>query len=863
MSKELQLNQESIESLSMFANTAGQPLESIQDDILALEDSNTLSDACNRISTALDVVLKYSENHNIQRIKDLMEKLMQLVNRIDTQKATNPDQIDCLLAGTSHATDLISRIQTAVANFSEDEQVIDLSENDESQADTFQWLDDEINRKEPVPEQSEEQAQETQTVPPPQTELSLDTPMNADEIQTIGFTTQMIQDYIVEGQDYIKSCEDALLGIEDNPDSMKENIDILLRAFHSLKGNSGLIVSVIKDTELRDRHIVNKIKLLTHSAESIVQLRRDNNIPLNPNEMELLFQTCDSVKWMINAFFNGDHTGKDMSPLYHALQALSQTEESKTSKDASPSSSSNIHKDSALVKTLKQIIEIMEAGIKELTNTDTRTKAAKKMKRGLKTLTKTATRAKLDNLTQIAESAMDALDKMVQDWNQDLVAKGLAVLAGVPVSIGNVVTEKTSEISSQQKAPVQTKKLPGDDLLQQRSTSDVQTSMIKVPQDRLDHLMNLIGELVVHKNGLMMLARNIAIEDNRPDIGAKVKDSASVIGRIGDELQTSMMAVRMTPVNHVFNRFPRLVRDLARDTGKDVKLHLKGQDTELDKKIIEAIGTPLVHLIRNAVDHGIETPDERKNAGKQPQANLTLHAYNEGNSVFIDVKDDGQGIDAGKIGAIAVRRALVTMEALDKMTDEQIRQLIFTPGFSSAKTVTDISGRGVGMDVVRKEIEAISGTIQLKTIPGQMTTVSLRLPLTLAVSKGLNVAVNGEEYYIPLEYVSETIKIHKDRFHTHRGDQMVLVRNQILPVKELSQILMLHSDSQPSDDGLRSMVILDVLGLKSALVVDRFYREEEYVIKTIDGPLGQFSEFMGATITSQGKVIMVLNPLKL
>ncbi|ETR67356.1 MAG: hypothetical protein OMM_11691, partial [Candidatus Magnetoglobus multicellularis str. Araruama] len=349
MSKELQLNQESIESLSMFANTAGQPLESIQDDILALEDSNTLSDACNRISTALDVVLKYSENHNIQRVKDLMEKLMQLVNRIDTQKATNPDQIDCLLAGTSHATDLISRIQTAVANFSEDEQVIDLSEKDESQADTFQWLDDEINRKEKVPEPPKEQTQDAQKVPPPQTELSLDTPMNADEIQTIGFTPQMIQDYIVEGQDYIKSCEDALLGIEDNPDSMKENIDVLLRAFHSLKGNSGLIVSVIKDTELRDRHIINKIKLLTHSAESIVQLRRDNNIPLNPNEMELLFQTCDSVKWMINAFFNGNHTGKDMSALYHALQALSQTEESKTSKDASPSSSSNIHKDSALV----------------------------------------------------------------------------------------------------------------------------------------------------------------------------------------------------------------------------------------------------------------------------------------------------------------------------------------------------------------------------------------------------------------------------------------------------------------------------------------------------------------------------------
>jgi len=866
MSKDyqLQLNQGSVESLSMFANTAGQPLESIQDDILALEELENTSDACNKLIADLDVVLKYSENHHIEPVKRLIEKIIQLVNRMVNQESSpTAEQIDCLLAASSHASDLINRIQTAVANFSGEDQIIDLSEQDDTQADISQWLDDEINAKPPEPHNvPQAETPETQAPPAPN-ELSLDTPMSAEDVQIIGFTPQMVQDYIVEGQDYIKSSEDALLDIENNPDNMQENIDVLLRAFHSLKGNSGLIVSVIKDNSLRGRHIVNKIKLLTHSAESIVQLRRDQKKGLSPQEMELMFQVCDSVKWMINAFYNGDHTGKDMSSLFNALQALTQNEESKlSSSDESQAKTSNIHKDTALIKTLKQIMEIMEAGIKELSDANTRQKAAKKMKRGLKTLVKTTTVAKLDQLQEIADSAIDALEKMTQNWNQEMVAQGMAVLASVPASIGNVVTEKTSAISQQQKASPPGQQ-PGDDLLQKKSGSDIQTAMIKVPQERLDHLMNLIGELVVHKNGLMLLARNIAIEDNRPDIGAKVKDSASVIGRIGDELQTSIMAVRMTPVNHVFNRFPRLVRDLARDTGKEVKLHLKGQDTELDKKIIEAIGTPLVHLIRNAVDHGIESPDERKKAGKPPQANLTLHAYNEGSNVFIDVKDDGQGIDAAKIGAIAARRGLITMEALDKMTDEQIRQLIFTPGFSSAKKVTDISGRGVGMDVVRKEIEAISGTIHLKTTPGQMTTVSLRLPLTLAVSNGLNVEVNGEQYYIPLEYVSETIKIHNDRFHTHRGDQMVLVRNQILPVKELSRILMLPSESQASDDGLRSMVILDVLGQKSALAVDRFYREEEYVIKTIEGPLGKFSEFMGATITSQGKVIMVLNPLKL
>ncbi|KPA15994.1 chemotaxis protein CheA [Candidatus Magnetomorum sp. HK-1] len=884
MNNELQilLNQMSIESLSMFANTAGQPLESVHDDILALEDSDGKTDSIiERITRSLDVVMKYSENHDIIRIKVLIEKMLLLIKTIDHKNLLlDPDRIDCLLAGSSHVSDLIQRIQNAVKNFSGSEQSIDLSEKLDTQEDVYQWITDEIKRAE-----DNDSSQLTETVIKSdkstvsikkdnlrkienETDLSLDSQMTPEEIQDIGFTQQMVQDYIVEAQDYVKSSEDALLEIENNPSATHENIDILLRAFHSLKGNSGLLISVIKNESLRKRHIVNKIKHLTHSAESLVQIRRDRDIQLAPEEMELMFQACDSVKWMINAFYKGDHTGRDMSGIHQALQEIYQEEEDSEKAEQSSSQeistrSSSIHKDSALVKTLKQIIEIMEAGINELTDASTRDKAAKKMKRGLKTLKKTATAAQLSNLIEISDTALDALEKMLKDWNQDLVASGMAILASVSVSVGNVVTEKTSILSSQKKNSLTSGPKLIDDAMQGKSSGDIQSAMIKVPQERLDHLMNLIGELVVRKNGLMFLARSITIDDNRPDIGSKVKDAGSAIGRIGDDLQASIMAVRMTPVNHVFSRFPRLVRDLARETGKNIKLVLKGQDTELDKKIIEAIGSPLVHLIRNSVDHGIEIPLEREKAGKDAQATITLDAYNEGNNVIIEVQDDGQGIESGKIGAIAVKKGLIDIDSLEKMNDEQIRQFIFAPGFSSAKTVTDISGRGVGMDVVRREIEAISGTIHLDTIPGKMTSIKLRLPLTLAVSKGLNVEVNGEKYYVPLEYVSETVKVHKDRFHTHRGEQMVLVRNQILPVKVLSDLLLLHSRKKSTEEDMRSMLILDVLGQKSALIVDRFFREEEYVIKTIDGPLGKYSEFMGATITSEGKVILVLNPLKL
>ncbi|MBF0452360.1 MAG: chemotaxis protein CheA [Candidatus Magnetomorum sp.] len=882
----LLLNQASIESLSMFANTASQPLETVHDDILSLEtsdnmtDDNMTDDALKGIVHSLDAVMMSAKKQTIYPINLIVEKMLHLIDILIYKKQPlDSDRIDCLLASTSQVLDLIHRIQSAVSQFSGTEQIIDLSEKNDSQADLSQWMDDEIKRAEdddstqsidnenPGVTAKASDLHESPPLQPAETDLCLDSPLTPEEINDIGFTQQMVQDYISEAQDYIKNSEDALLDIENDPSQLHEKIDILLRAFHSLKGNSGLLLSVIKNEDLRRRHIVNKIKHLTHSAETLAQVRRDRTIELSSEEMELLFKVCDSVKWMINAFFKGDHTGRDMSDLHWTLQQISRDGDQKSSEDMTSDSSiphaSNIHKDSALVKTLKQIIEIMETGIKELSNTETRLKAAKKMTRGLKTLGKTASAAQLPRLSEISETAIQALENMLQNWNQDAVASGMAILASVPVSVGNIVAEKISVLSSQKKDQVSVSRRLNDDFMQGQTSGDLQTSMIKVPQERLDHLMNLIGELVVRKNGLSFLARSITIEDNRPDIGSKVKDAASAIGRIGDELQASIMSVRMTPVNHVFNRFPRLVRDLARETGKTVKLILKGQDTELDKKIIEAIGSPLVHLVRNSVDHGIETPENRKKAGKPAQAELILNAYNEGNNVIIEVQDDGQGIDAGKIGAVAVKRGLIDVETLDKMTDEHIRQLIFTPGFSSAKTVTDISGRGVGMDVVRREIEAISGTIHLQTIPGKMTSVGMRLPLTLAVSRGLNVAVNNEHYYLPLEYISETVKVHESQFHTHRGEQMVLVRNQILPVKALSDTLLLHSETTSDHEGMRSMVIMDVMGQKSALIVDRFFREEEYVIKTIEGPLGKFSEFMGATITSDGNVILVLNPLKL
>ncbi|MDR3358375.1 MAG: Hpt domain-containing protein [Desulfovibrio sp.] len=386
------------------------------------------------------------------------------------------------------------------------------------------------------------------------------------------------------------------------------------------------------------------------------------------------------------------------------------------------------------------------------------------------------------------------------------------------------------------------------------------SSTIRVDHERLDHLMNLIGELIINRNRYTLIARSLE-DDHNVDI-AQVAQSLSettyAMARISDDLQDTIMKVRMVPVSSVFSRFPRLVRDLSRKSGKEVDLIMEGEETELDKSVVEVIGDPLVHLIRNSVDHGIEPESERIAAGKPSKGKVTLRAFHKGNSVAIEIEDDGKGIDPEKMREVAVRKGVITHEEASQLDDREAMELIFAPGFSSAEKITDISGRGVGMDVVRTNIKNLKGSVNTYSEVGKGTRFTLSLPLTLAIIDALMVNVSGQMYAIPLDAVSETTKIEAGRLTDVKGRKAVTLRGEVLGIVELAEMLGLpRAEALPE---VLSVVVIHDNERRLGLVVDRLLERQEIVIKPLGAYLGDLKGISGATIMGDGSVILILDP---
>lgn len=387
------------------------------------------------------------------------------------------------------------------------------------------------------------------------------------------------------------------------------------------------------------------------------------------------------------------------------------------------------------------------------------------------------------------------------------------------------------------------------------------SSSIRVDHERLDHLMNLIGELIINRNRYALIARSLESGGADVDISQvaqSLSETTYAMARISDDLQDTIMKVRMVPVSSVFSRFPRLVRDLSRKSGKEVDLVMEGEETELDKSVVEAIGDPLVHLIRNSVDHGIEPEDARIAAGKPPKGRVTLRAFHKGNSVAIEIEDDGKGIDPEKMREVAIRKGIITAEEAAQLDDREAVELIFAPGFSSADKITDISGRGVGMDVVRTNIKNLKGSVSTNTELGKGTRFTLSLPLTLAIIDALMVNVSGQTYAIPLDAVSETTKIEYSRLTDVKGRKAVTLRGEVLGIVELAEMLDLpRTDPLPE---VLSVVVIHDNDRRLGLVVDRLLERQEIVIKPLGAYLGDLKGISGATIMGDGSVILILDP---
>jgi len=391
-----------------------------------------------------------------------------------------------------------------------------------------------------------------------------------------------------------------------------------------------------------------------------------------------------------------------------------------------------------------------------------------------------------------------------------------------------------------------------------RPIASASASTIRIDQVKLDRLMTVVGELLVARGAIPLLIRKLNDGAEGGSVLKDLKDVGSSISRIADELQTSVMSIRMLPVKTVFQRFPRLVRDLARSLGKEVQLVIEGEGIELDKTILEQIGDPLVHLIRNSVDHGFEPPEQRRAKGKNPVGQLTLRANHEAGSVSIEVKDDGRGLNADALKRKAIEKGLLTAEAAAAMNDEAAFQLVFLPGLTTAKKVTDVSGRGVGMDVVHSNVRNLQGTIEIRSKLGQGTSVLIKLPTSLMVSKGILLEAGGEQYILPLSNIRDMIKLPPEEVHTYHGHTLAQVRGTIYSVFNLAKMLGLAPARMPE----LSVAIVEAGALRYGLVVDKFLTEVEVLVKPLTGGLAQCKEFQGAAIMGDGRVVLVLNALE-
>lgn len=384
---------------------------------------------------------------------------------------------------------------------------------------------------------------------------------------------------------------------------------------------------------------------------------------------------------------------------------------------------------------------------------------------------------------------------------------------------------------------------------------------IRVSQDKIDKMMNMVSELLIAKNSFMHLSAKLNREYDLPEISKEVKQVGANVNRISDELQNAIMSIRMVEIKTIFQKMPRVVRDIAQSTGKKMTLAMEGETTEIDKTIIEQISDPLVHLIRNAADHGVETPQERLAKGKPETGTIVLRAYNKNKHVFIEIEDDGKGIDAEKMKEKAIEKGFITSTEAERMSRHQLLNLIFLPGFSTAKQITEISGRGVGMDIVKSNIAKLSGTINIESEVDRGTKVIIQLPLSLAVSRGLIVEVSGENYIIPLEYIVETVKIKKNSIHQYSGKCFTYLRGEVIGVEWLAKIFLIGERDTEREE--MNAVILTNGVENFAIVVDKLKNEQEFVVKALEGHLASIPGISGSTLLGNGQVVLIVNPVDL
>ena len=624
---------------------------------------------------------------------------------------------------------------------------------------------------------------------------------------------EIMEDFLIEAFELIEQIDHDLVELEANPEDL-ELLNRIFRVAHTVKGSSSFLnFDVLTE--------------LTHHMEDVLNKARKGELKITPDIMDVVLESVDMMKGLLESIRdNGSDAaaGIDIKNICASLTQISEGEAPSAAAEAPAAPAPEPVKESEPVAPAEEAApEVSDAELSKLSDSEVE--------------------AEIERLLKVRKAEDQARR----------ASKGIAPKSPEEIAPATSAAPAPAPKSAPSRERDADKKVPAAS----SSSAVAQEQTIRVEVKRLDHLMNLIGELVLGKNRLLKIYDDVEERYEGEKFLEELNQVVSSLSLVTTDIQLAVMKTRMLPIAKVFNKFPRMIRDLSRELGKQIDLEISGEETELDKSIVEEIGDPLVHIIRNSCDHGIEDPETRKAMGKPEKGLVQLKAYNEGNHIVVEIVDDGKGLDADMLKAKSIEKGIITEREADAMSEKEAFSLIFKPGFSTAAKVTNVSGRGVGMDVVKTNIEKLNGIIDIESEVGKGTVMKLKIPLTLAIIQSLLVGTQEEFYAIPLASVLETVRVPIDDIYTIDGKNVLRLRDEVLSLVRLSDVFGVNKVFDGGDQTY--VVIIGVAEAKLGIIVDTLVGQEEIVIKSMGDYLQNIPGIAGATIRGDGRVTLIID----
>ena len=670
-------------------------------------------------------------------------------------------------------------------------------------------------------------------------------------------TDQYLEVFLEESREHLQAVNDSILQLEKQPEDLNL-VNEIFRSAHTLKGMAATMG-------------YEDIASLTHKMENVLDMIRNHKLNVSTTIIDVIFLAIDALEDMVGSIQAGNDGKKDVSELVHRLDQIEngkqdvQIERLATAEEVNTVQTDMLGLDEFQVTIVEQAkdqgfspyqitVELTEECILKGARAYMVFEALEDHGEIIHT-NPSVEEIEEGNFGQ--SFLMIFLSTVAPEMVKDIISKVSEVKDVEMESLTTTVSEEQQEeLILEEKLDAQTAAEEVAATTEKSAPAVVNhaSKTIRVNLEKIDNLLNLFEEVVIDRSRLEVIAEGMENQE--------LTDTVEHISRVSSDMQSLILAMRMVPIDQGFNRFPRMIRGLAKDLGKHIDLEIIGADTELDRTVIDEIGDPLVHLIRNSVDHGIELPEVRKQAGKSEEGKLTLRAFHSGNHVFIEIEDDGAGINHEKVKKKAIENGIITPAEADMLTKDEIANLILSSGFSTADKVSDISGRGVGLDVVKNKIESLGGQIAIESQPGRGSIFSIQLPLTLSIISTLLVNVQKEIYAIPLSSIIETVILEKDQMMFAHGKKVMDFRGKVVPLVSLATVF--EVPSQKEDESKEYSVVIVKKGEKlTGLIVDSFIGQQEVVLKSLGNYLKDVFAISGATILGNGEVALIIDPNEL